>query len=86
MNCEYCGSNNYKKNGFFNTELHRVQKYKCKDCGGHFTEDIDKKFEKKPDLDEEILELYRQGLSQRQIAQTLDCARWTVQLKLKKYL
>lgn len=88
MNCEHCGSTNYKKNGFFSTEGGSVQRYRCKNCGLDFCDRSgeETKYEKRPELDDEIVALWRNGLSQREIAKRLGCARRTVQLKIRKYV
>ena len=84
--CPFCGENNYKKNGHYQADVRgHEQMYRCKTCDRHFTDELDKKFEKKPELNQAIVELRSKGFSQREMAKKLGCARWTVQLKLKKY-
>lgn len=85
MNCPFCGSKKFKRNGFFFNHVEKIQKYFCNKCKSHFTLEIENKFEKRQELNESIVKLAKSGLSQRKIADRLGCARWTVQLKLKKY-
>lgn len=85
MKCPECGSFEIKKNGTYKTGYSYIQKYKCKSCD-HFYIENSHKYEKKPDLNLQILELYKQGLSRRKIADKLECAKRTVDLRLKKIL
>lgn len=86
--CIQCKSNNIKKNGYFEVNGIKVPKFQCKDCKCNFSpkSELVEKGEKRPELNEDIVRLFLEGHSQREIAKMLDCARRTVQVKLKKYL
>lgn len=44
IRCPDCGSANISKRGFHNRQAHR-QRYRCKDCRGHFDDLTDTIFE-----------------------------------------
>lgn len=87
ITCPFCKSLKIVKNGWYKNNFQRVQKYYCNHCRKDTTEitEIVTKYEHKPELNDEIIELHRQGISQREIASRLDCSRTTVQRKIKKY-
>lgn len=85
MQCPECKSYDYKKNGTYKTHYSYIQKYKCKACG-HFYIENSHKYEKKPDLTLQIMELHKQGMSRRKIAEEVGCSKRTVDLKIKKIL
>lgn len=87
MKC-LCGSTKIIKNGYFKTPQHgRVQKYLCKSCKQDFSEHTEESKTKdhKPELNEEVIDLYKKGLSERKIAEELGCSRTTVRRKIEKY-
>jgi transposase-like protein len=91
MRCIDCGSNDTKRNGRYQNNQERIQRWLCKACSSSFsflspTLDPHTKQEHRPELNDPVLELHLQGLSQREIAKRLGCARKTVVRKLKKYL
>ena len=89
MNCPICGSPNTKRNGWYRNNQERIQKYRCKDCLGDYTYKTDQnepKQEHRPELNDIIVEMHLEGISQRNIASELKCSRLTVIRKLKKYL
>lgn len=89
MNCPYCGSPKTKKNGWYQNQQQRVQKYFCRGCNSDYTEQessLSSKQEHRPDLNDPVVDLHLKGLSQRAIADKLGCSRLTIIRKLKKYL
>lgn len=88
MKCPKCDSENIKRNGFFEVNGEKIQKFQCKDCSQNFStkSELVQKGEHRPELNDPIIKAFLEGLSQREIAKMLDCSRRTVQVKLKKYL
>lgn len=88
IHCTKCDSENVKKNGYFVVNEERIQKFQCRDCKQNFSSksELVEKGEHRPELNEDVVKLFLEGFSQREIAITLDCSRRTVQMKLKKYL
>lgn len=84
MNCPYCEGYDYIKNGTYQTNYSYIQKYYCKDCGRWYIEN-EVKGEKKPELNQKVIELYEEGMPQRKIAETLGISKRTVYKKIKKY-
>ena len=88
MKCS-CGSYNVIKNGYYKSSQHgSVQKYYCKSCKSDFSTHSQDSTTKdhRPELNQEVIELHSKGLSEREIASQLGCARTTVRRKLEKYL
>lgn len=88
MRCS-CGSYDVIKNGYFKSPQHgAVQKYLCKSCKSDFSSHSQESITKdhRPELNQEVVELHRKGLSEREIATQLGCSRTTVRRKLEKYL
>ena len=66
ISCRKCGSKSYYKSGKANSK----QRYKCKDCGCHFTmNDRREKYSAKQRF--AAITLYRKGLSLRSIADVI---------------
>lgn len=88
MQCPKCDSDNIKKNGYFQVGEEKIQKHLCKACGANFSErsELIEKGEHRRELNEDVVRLFLEGYSQREIAIELGCSRRTVQVKLKKYL
>lgn len=91
MNCTHCESKDCKKNGWYKNNQQRHQRFLCKSCGETFTvlsmeQDSSTKQEHRPELNDPIVDLHLKGVSQRDIADKLGCARKTVVRKLRKYL
>ena len=85
MHCPYCEGYDYVKNGTYLTNYAYIQKYYCKGCEKWFIMN-EVKGDKKPELNEQIIELYEEGKSRRAIAEQLKISKRTVDKKLKKYL
>ena len=87
MDCPKCGNKDYSLNGSFMHNGVKLRKYKCKKCGLNYSNQTVSETvnQHRPELNDPIIELFAQGLSQREIALRLGCARRTVQLKLIKY-
>lgn len=89
MNCPECRRADVVRNGTYKTPQHgRVQRYRCKNCKVEYSVHTPstRTKEHRPELNQEILDLYKQGLSERDIAERLGCARLTVRRKLQKHL
>jgi transposase-like protein len=84
MNCPYCDSYDYVKNGTYKTEYAYIQKFKCKACEKFYIYN-EVKGDKKPELNSQILDLAKEGYSRRAIAMELGISKRTVDKKLKKY-
>lgn len=84
MNCPYCDSYDYVKNGTYKTEYAYIQKFKCKACERFYIYN-EVKGDKKPELNSQILDLAKEGYSRRAIAMELGISKRTVDKKLKKY-
>lgn len=86
--CIKCASENIKKNGYFIVNEEKIPRFQCLDCKTNFSEksELYEKGEKRPEINEDVVKLFLEGYSQREIAIALNCSRRTVQVKLKKYL
>lgn len=82
--CPHCQGYDYVKNGTYATSYAYIQKYYCKYCDKHFIEN-EFKGEKKPEVKEQIINLYEEGKSQREIAKELGISKRTVYKKIKAY-
>lgn len=87
MKCS-CGSYEVIKNGYYKSPQHGlVQKYYCKFCKTDFSSHSNEPTTKdhRPELNQEVVELYKKGLSEREISSQLGCSRTTVRRKIAKY-
>lgn len=73
MNCPKCGLEKNVKAGFNNGK----QRYKCKECGCHFTRSTPKG--KSPECQRQAVQLYLEGLGFRAIGRFLKVSHVTVQ-------
>ncbi len=72
MHCGKCGCVSYHKSGFSNGK----QRYKCKDCGYHFTRSYGRG--QPPDKKLQALKLYKEGLGFRAIGRIIGVSNVTV--------
>lgn len=86
--CPKCESESIKKNGFFDVDEIKIQKYVCKECGKHFSAKTGEETagEHRPELNSRVIELALSGMTAKAIAEELGCAKRTVQMKIKKYI
>lgn len=85
MNCPFCEGYDYVKNGTYLTNYAYIQKYYCKSCEKWFIMN-EVKGDKKPELNEQIIDRYELGMTRRAIAEELGISKRTVDKKIKKYL
>lgn len=72
LECKRCRSNNVTKCGFRDTQHRgRIQKYRCQDCKTSFSTADYARFKMNPATIDQILALYENGLSTRQIAKKI---------------
>lgn len=84
MQCPKCEGYDYVKNGTYKTNYSYIQKFYCKSCELYYIHN-EVKGDKKPELNNDIVELANEGLSRRAIAAQLGISKRTVDKKLKKY-
>lgn len=91
MSCPDCGSGKSIKYGYYKNNQQKAQKFLCKNCNRQFSgvsQELgpNTKQEHRPELNDPVCDLRLKGMSIREIARHLGCAKKTVERKLKKYL
>jgi transposase-like protein len=72
QNCQYCGSNNLKKDGLRNNKAGAIQKFYCRDCHHYFTINIGfEKMKHNPQAITSAMQLYFSGESLRNTMDSL---------------
>ena len=85
-----CGARDgkwYSKKGYFKTKHNHqpVPKYRCNSCGKYFSSHTFRasKYQKRPELNQQIFNLYASGTTQRRLSEILGCNRKTVATKIR---
>jgi putative transposase len=91
-NCQYCGSNNLKKDGVRKNKGGNIQKFYCRDCHKYFTINIGfEKMKHNPQAITSAMQLYFSGESLRNTMESLQLlgvqvSHQTVSNWIKKYV
>jgi transposase-like protein len=91
-NCQFCGSNNLKKDGIRKNKAGNIQKFYCRDCHHYFTINIGfEKMKHNPQAITSAMQLYFSGESLRNTMKSLkllgvDVSYQTVLNWIKKYV
>jgi len=92
QNCQYCGSNNLKKDGLRNNKAGAIQKFYCRDCHHYFTINIGfERMKHNPQAITSAMQLYFSGESLRNTQKSLkllgvEVCHKTVFMWIKKYV
>jgi putative transposase len=91
-NCQFCGSNNLKKDGIRKNKTGNIQKFYCRDCHHYFTINIGfEKMKHNPQAITSAMQLYFSGESLRNTQKSLkllgvEVTHKTVFMWIKKYV
>lgn len=91
-NCQYCGSNNLKKDGIRKNKTGDIQKFYCRDCHHYFTINIGfERMKHNPQAVTTAMQLYFSGESLRNTMKSLkllgvEVSHKTVFIWIKKYV
>jgi putative transposase len=92
QNCQYCGSNNLKKDGLRKNKTATIQKFYCRDCRHYFTINIGfERMKHNPQAITSAMQLYFSGESLRNTQKSLrllgvEVSHKTVFMWIKKYI
>lgn len=79
--CYHCGSESFRKAGFYRSKDEERQRFRCKDCGKYFKAD----FRGSQVLIEDILTLLNRGMSYAAIGRELDVTRSAIADRMKRH-
>ena len=87
VRCPKCGSKDLRKNGYVKRKKNqiKIREYKCFICKSKFTKNSISKssYQKRPDLNEKVMDLYCEGNTLRGISRLLNCDYKTVVRKFR---